>query len=200
MITRIPAGRRAFLIESAVAALAAVLVAGCSASPQGGGEATSASPTIVATATTGSSTASPAENAEDAAIDAYLGMWAAMAEAAKTSDVKDHSRDPAAIARYATGDALTAILRSLHTDYLNGVVTKGRPRNNPEVASMKPSRAPTTVLIEDCGDSSQWLKYKDGRLVDDEPGGRRSITAEVKRQDDGSWRVTRFAVMGLGSC
>ena len=44
------------------------------------------------------------------------------------------------------------------------------------------------------------LKYKNGQLVNDTPGGRRSITAEVKKQQDGTWRVTRFAVEGVGSC
>ena len=37
-------------------------------------------------------------------------------------------------------------------------------------------------------------------LADNVPGGRRSITAEVKKQPDGTWKVTRFAVEAVGSC
>ncbi|MEU0924580.1 hypothetical protein [Streptomyces malaysiensis] len=67
---------------------------------------------------------------------------------------------------------------------------------------MDPLSDPNTVLISDCGDSTHWLKYRadNGKLADDEPGGRRSITAEVKRQSDGKWKVTRFAVEEIGSC
>ena len=90
--------------------------------------------------------------------------------------------------------------RSLYTDNLNGVVTKGAPKTNPQVSKVDPEDNPTTVMISDCGDDSGWLKYKNGQLVNDTPGGRRSITAEVKKQQDGTWRVTRFAVEGVGSC
>lgn len=187
-------GRRAVFAAFAVAG---VVVAGCSADSS---EPRSPVSSPGATTSDPAPTVSPAEQAEDDAIEAYLGMWRAMATAAETSDVQDHSKDPGEIARYAAGDALTAILRSLHTDYLNGVVTRGTPRNSPEVSSVDPPDVPTTIELRDCGDSGEWLKYKDGDPVDDEPGGRRSIIAEVQLQDDGSWRVVRFAVQGVGSC
>ncbi|WP_232376324.1 hypothetical protein [Amycolatopsis aidingensis] len=118
-----------------------------------------------------------------------------MAKAGETSDWQSPE-----LAKYATGDALGVINRSLYTDHLNGVVSKGAPTHNPQVSEMNPTDNPTTVMISDCSDSSNWLKYKDGQLLDDTPGGRRSITAEVKKQQDGTWRVTRFAVEGVGSC
>ncbi|MET9628292.1 hypothetical protein ABZX92_12590 [Lentzea sp. NPDC006480] len=107
------------------------------------------------------------------------------------------------LARYAAGDALSVITRSLHEDNDKGVVTKGRPTNDPKVTNVdRPEGIPTVVMIRDCGDDATWLKYRKGtdQLVDDEAGGRRSIIAEVKAQADGSWRVTRFAVQGVGSC
>lgn len=126
---------------------------------------------------------------------AYAGMWRQMAKAGETSDWQSPE-----LAKYATGDALGVINRSLYTDHLNGVVSKGAPTNNPQVSQADPANNPTTIMISDCSDSSNWLKYKNGQLLNDTPGGRRSITAEVKKQQDGTWRVTRFAVEGVGSC
>lgn len=122
-------------------------------------------------------------------------MWRQMAKAGETADWQSPE-----LAKYATGDALGVINRSLYTDHLNGVVSKGAPANNPQVSKVDPADNPTTVMISDCSDSSNWLKYKDGQLVNDTPGGRRSITAEVKKQQDTTWRVTRFAVEGVGTC
>jgi hypothetical protein len=119
-----------------------------------------------------------------------------MAQAATTSDWNSPK-----LAQYATGDALSAISRGMYADHLNGLVTKGEPKNYPKVTSATPAANPTTVMISDCGDSTHWLKYRkdDGKLADDKPGGRQAITAEVKRLN-GAWKVTRFAVEAVGSC
>lgn len=140
---------------------------------------------------------SPAEVATERAEAAYVGMWQAMAEAGRTSDWQSPQ-----VARYATGNALMTITRSLYADHVNHVVTRGMPTTNPQISSVDPPSAPLTVMISDCGDSTNWLKYKEGtgELVDDEPGGRQSIVAEVKKQADGAWRVNRFAVQGVGTC
>lgn len=138
--------------------------------------------------------APPMSSPADAAVVAYVGMWHDMAAAATTSDWQSPR-----LGQHATGDALLVISKSLYTDHLNGMVTKGTPTNNPTVSSVDPPHNPTTITITDCGDSSNWLKYKNGQLFDT-PGGRRSINAEVKKQPDGSWKVTRFAVEALGSC
>ncbi|MEV0318128.1 hypothetical protein ACIBKX_07680 [Streptomyces sp. NPDC050658] len=120
-----------------------------------------------------------------------------MAAAAKTSDWQSLR-----LGRYATGDALGAITRGMYADQRNGLVTKGKPKNSPRVIELDPPADPSTVMISDCGDSSRWLKYqrKSGKLADDRPGGRQAITAKVRKQGDGTWKVTRFAVEGVGSC
>ncbi|MFK0111639.1 hypothetical protein [Streptomyces sp. NPDC091217] len=119
-----------------------------------------------------------------------------MAEAAKTSDW-----DSPTLARHATGEALSAITRGMYADHLNGLVTKGEPKNAPKVSSATPMQDPTTVMISDCGDSAHWLKYRkdNGKLADDKPGGRQAITAEVRKLN-GAWKVARFAVEAVGSC
>lgn len=141
--------------------------------------------------------ASPADIASEKAIAAYVGMWNDMVEAAKTSDWEDPQ-----LGRHATKDALRVITGSLYADYKNGVITKGRPTYDPEVTSVKPRTSPDTVMIKDCADSSNSLKYfkKTGKRVSDTPDGHRLIIAEVKLQGDDEWRVTRFAVQGVGSC
>jgi hypothetical protein len=120
-----------------------------------------------------------------------------MAQAATTSDWQSPL-----LAQHATGDALSVMSRGLYADHLNGLVSKGEPKDSPKVTSVAPSANPTGVMISDCGDSTHWLQYRkdNGRLADSTPGGRRAITAEVKRQSDGSWKVARFAVEGLGTC
>lgn len=175
-------------------AASAVLVTGCSSVPSAapgrtpgvGGSSGAPAPNPPA--------ASPADIARQQATTAYLGMWRDMATAAATSDWQSPR-----LGQYAIGDALLVISKSLYTDHINGVVTKGAPIDHPTVASVDPPNDPTTVMIDDCGDSSNWLKYRNGQRFNTS-GGRRAITAEVKKQPDGSWKVTRFAVEALGSC
>jgi hypothetical protein len=125
-------------------------------------------------------------------------MWQAMARAGETSDWQSLE-----LGYYAMGEALATITRSLYADHLDKVVTRGAPTNSPLVRAAEPVDAPAKVLIEDCGDSTSWLKYYQGT---DRPagsgsgGGRRFIKAEVLRQVDGSWLVSRFAVQGLSTC
>jgi hypothetical protein len=128
---------------------------------------------------------------------AYVGMWREMAKAARTSNWRDPD-----LARYATGNALTTITRSLYADHFNHLVTRGVPKDSPEAVSAEPRDGPKTVMLSDCGDDSGAFKAHEGtnEPVNDEPGGHRSITAEVEKQADGTWRVSRFAVMGVGSC
>lgn len=181
--------RATLLARWGVAVTGVLMMASCGAQGATSSSKSMPSPTLAAPPVL-----SPANVAARAATAAYVGMWQDMAAAATTSDW----RSPR-IGQHATGDALLVISKSLYTDHLNGVVTQGAPTDNSTVSSVDPPSDPTTVTINDCGDSSNWLKYKNGQLFDT-PGGRRSITAEVKRQPDGSWKVTRFAVEALGSC
>jgi hypothetical protein len=124
-------------------------------------------------------------------------MWSDFAMAGHTSDWQSPS-----LSQHATAYALQVIQKSLYTDHQNGVITKGAPVDAPAVKSVSPVTDPTVVLISDCGDSSHWLKYdaKTGKLVPGSPGGRQAITAEVRKQSDGSWKVDQFAVEGTGTC
>ncbi|GHH32131.1 hypothetical protein [Lentzea cavernae] len=135
---------------------------------------------------------------ERKAVDAYLAMWREMAAAGETSNA-----EAPRLAQHATGDALIVIKNSLAEDDRKGLVTKGSPRSDPQVTNVDRSGGVVTVVkIRDCGDDSAWLKYRKGtnEPADGQGGGRRSILAEVKAQPDGQWRVTRFAVQGVGSC
>jgi hypothetical protein len=81
-------------------------------------------------------------------------------------------------------------------------VSKGKPVNNPTAESVEPANNPTTVNIIDCGDDSNWLKYRadNGQPANDGPGGRRHINAMAKKAVDGSWKVTDFAIQDPGTC
>lgn len=141
--------------------------------------------------------AAPSDVAKQKATAAYLDMWHDVAEVATTSDWQSPK-----LGDHATGDALSVLSRQMYADHLNGLVSKGHPVNNPIVQSADPQDSPTTVMVRDCGNDSTWLKYRadTGQPADSEPGGARSITAEIKLATDGAWRVTRFAVEGVGTC
>ncbi|MFJ9179424.1 hypothetical protein [Streptomyces sp. NPDC102360] len=201
--------RRAW--NAGVAATLVLLAAGC-ADSGGHGSTSSATSTDSGTGRASASIDKPttetsgpdvsggpasAADARRRATSAYLGMWHDMAVAARASDW-----DSPLLAKHATGEALGAITRGMYADRRNGLVTKGAPRNTPKVNWVKPAAEPAAVRISDCGDSSRWLKYRKrtGELADERPGGRQKITAEVRKQDGGTWKVTRFAVDGVGTC
>ncbi len=179
----------------------AVTVGACS-SDHGSepGPAVSSAPSVALSATGSPSVSpsptSPADLAGQRAVAAYVGLWQAMAEASHTSNWQSPE-----LVRYASGSALQVASGSLYADHYNGLVSRGAPVLHPKVTSVSPPESPTTVMVFDCADSSNWLQYRtDGTLVDDEPGGRRAATSEVRLHQDGSWKVTRFAVEALGSC
>lgn len=156
----------------------------------------SAAPNVAVSPSPSPSPTSPAEIAGQRAVAAYVGLWQAMAKASHTSNWKSPD-----LARYASGLALQVASGSLYADHYNGLVSRGAPVLHPKVTSVSPPEAPTTVMVFDCADSTNWLQYRtNGTLVDDEPGGRRAVTSEVRLHQDGSWKVTRFAVEALGSC
>lgn len=189
-----PGGRLSWPIGVAVSGVLALSSCNSTSGTQPTGKDT---PRAASSPTTESvSSAASSASAKRAATAAYLGMWQDMATAGQTSDW----RSPL-LARHATGDALSTISRGLYADHVNGLISKGAPKDSPRVTSAVPATAPTTVMVSDCGDSTGWLKYRKGSSspVGDK-GGRRAITAEVHQQVDGTWKVARFAVEGLGSC
>lgn len=172
-----------------------IVLAGCSATDRVA-PAPPPGPTS-APSTSAEQPATPADRASREALAAYRGMWQDFVEAGVTSDWQS-----AALGRHATGIALTNLSRGLYADSYNGLVTRGEPVLDPRVSSVEPVDNPTTVRVADCGDSSNWLKYRadTGALASDGPGGRSMITAAVERQSDGSWKVSDYAVRDPGSC
>lgn len=194
-------GRRLVRWATAGVLLAVAAVGACSSdhASEPGPAATSA-PSVPSRATASPSVSpsptSPAEIAGQRAVAAYVGLWQAMAEASHTSNWQSPE-----LVRYASGSALQVASGILYADHYNGLVARGAPVLHPKVTSVSPPEAPKTVMVVDCADSSNWLRYRTaGPAFTDEPGGRRAITSEVRLHEDGSWKVTRFAVQGLGSC
>jgi hypothetical protein len=149
------------------------------------------------TSATSTSASSPGESAKQDALAAYRGMWKDFVVAGRTSDWQSSS-----LGKHATGLALQSLSRGLYSDHYKGLVTKGEPILNPSVSSAEPADAPTKVMVTDCGDSTNWLKYRkdNGELADNEPGGRQLINAIVLKQSDGSWKVSEYGVHEVGSC
>ncbi|HWO67481.1 MAG TPA: hypothetical protein VNO31_46355 [Umezawaea sp.] len=137
------------------------------------------------------------DKAKNGALAAYRGMWQDFVEAGRTSDWQSSK-----LGQHATGIALTNLSRGLYADHYNGLVTKGEPVLNPSVSSTAPAPDPNKVIVADCGDSTNWLKYRadNGQLSDTEPGGRQMINAIVEKQADGSWKVSDFGVHDVGTC
>jgi hypothetical protein len=189
-----PSGQR--LTVAVVGAVSLLVLAACGTTTSATGAATSrrTSPT---TASPAPSSASPAGLAEQRAIAAYLGMWQDFAQAGTTSDWQSPT-----LAQYATGIALSNMSRGLYADHYNDLVTRGTATHNPHVTSADPPVDPTKVVITDCSDSTNYLKYnaKTGQAANDGPGGRQLITGIVQKQTDGSWKVSDFGVHGVGTC
>ncbi|CRK55196.1 putative secreted protein/lipoprotein [Alloactinosynnema sp. L-07] len=144
-----------------------------------------------------SAAVSAADKAKNDALAAYRGMWQDFVEAGRTSDWQSSK-----LGQHATGVALTNMSRGLYADHYNGLVTKGEPVLNPTVSSAEPAGEPKKIIVSDCGDSTNWLKYRadNGQVADKEPGGRQEINAIVEKQSDGSWKVSDFGVHDVGTC
>lgn len=143
------------------------------------------------------STVAGVDEVERDALATYRAMWKDFVAAGRSSDWQAPG-----LGRHATGIALQKLTRGLYTDHQNGVVTRGEPVLDPRVSSVEPATNPTKVVVTDCGDSTNYLKYDatTGQLADDEPGGRRLINATVESQPDGSWKVSDFGIHEVGSC
>jgi hypothetical protein len=153
--------------------------------------------TITETSTSPDSTVYAVDKAKREALTAYRAMWQDFIAAGTTSDWQS-SR----LAQHATGTALQNLSRGLYADHQNGVVTRGEPILQPAVSSVEPATDPKKVVITDCGDSTNFLKYdkETGRPADNEQGGRQLINAIVELQSDGSWKVSDYGVHEVGSC
>jgi hypothetical protein len=188
-------GRAAVLF--AVSAAAVVLV-GCSSentSTPAAGTSVLAAPT--STSASPSTTLSLVDKDKQDALVAYTGMWDDFVAAAATSDWQSPQ-----LGQYATGLALSTLSRGLYADHYNGLISKGSPTHSAQVSSVDPPSNPTTVIVNDCSDSTTALKYRadSGQPANDSPGGHRLINATVRKQSDRSWKVSDFGVQQVGSC
>ncbi|GIM98252.1 hypothetical protein [Paractinoplanes toevensis] len=136
-------------------------------------------------------------SADTKALAAYRGMWNAYATAGESADPTHGD-----LAQYTTGDALSALTKGLDEYRDKGQVMKGRPVMTPRVTERPPAGDPVQQFeIQDCLDSTNWLIYeKSGKLVNDEPGGRRFTGAFVRDTGDGVWKVWSVGVHEVGSC
>ncbi|WP_238412891.1 hypothetical protein [Saccharothrix deserti] len=175
-------------------AVLAACSSGNSASPPSGTSSPAAAPPA---ASSPSTPLSAEDKAKNDALTAYRGMWQDFVESGRTSDWQSPK-----LGQHATGVALTNLSRGLYADHYNGLVTKGDPVLNPTVSSVEPAGDPKKIIVSDCGDSTNWLKYRadNGQLADNEPGGRQAINAIVEKQSDGSWKVSDFGVHDVGTC
>jgi hypothetical protein len=195
MATRDIRGLDAQLMMAMTLATATILwCAGCgstsatvSATPSAEHSRTTVVPSVV----------SPAGVAGRRAIASYVAMWQAFVSAAATSDWQSPT-----LGHYATGVALSTLSRGLYADHYNGLVSKGRPTHDVTVTSAAPASDPAEVVVVDCSDSTDAVKYHldDDRPAHDGPGGRQQINATVQKQSDGSWKVTDFGVQAVGTC
>lgn len=191
--------RRARRGAAGAVTAAVVLLASCSSggsAPDPAASSGAVSSPAPSSGTLSPTPTSPADLARRDAVAAYEGMWKADAQASRTADWQAPY-----LSRYASGEALQVLTGGLYADHANGLVSRGEPINRPEVTSVEPPEAPKTVMISDCSDSRDWVRYKaDGSAFTDTPGGFHRIVAEVRIHIDGLWRVTQFGVGAVGSC
>lgn len=179
------------MLQRQVAIVFAVFLvcAGCSAQtaedPSGGAPSATATPPP-----------SPQQVAEQAALAAYRGMWAAFSTAAEKADWQSP-----VLRQHASGYALDQLVESLQADEVQGVVATGSYTLNPAVVSALPTDAPTVVRITDCGDASGTtrLRASDRQELPGGDRGRHRIESEVRLESD-AWKVNDFRLRGAGSC
>lgn len=171
---------------------AAALLAACG--PDNPQPAPSSAP---ATSAVSSAPSSPTAGAGAAsALDAYRGMWDAYVEAIRIPDPAYPD-----LARYAQGDALEVFVAGLTSVQRDGLVGEGDVVLDPRATTVRPNASPPTVDIEDCVDTSDsHLVKQDGSPYEDTPGGRQAATATASQLDDGTWKVTSFALLAVGTC
>jgi hypothetical protein len=122
-------------------------------------------------------------------------MWHAYAVAARTADYQ-----AGALSRYAAGDALMILTRSLYEDHRHGVVLRGAPALHPRVTGMTPAVHPDSSSVTDCASDSRWRQYTtSGRAAGGAPTGRHRIYAQL-RLFTSVWKVTYLVVEKAGTC
>ncbi|KOX23889.1 hypothetical protein ADL05_01805 [Nocardiopsis sp. NRRL B-16309] len=121
-------------------------------------------------------------------------MWGVLVEESRNSH-PDYSE----LEQYAQGDALELVEHGVGAEAEEGVVAQGEPVFSPDVVSAEDTR----VEIEDCMDSTGWLRVdiESGELVEPSPEEPifRQIDAGVSF-DGLTWRVSELRIWEIGSC
>ena len=180
---------RTWVIAS-VAVASVMTAAACTSHTAPAGTPTSAAPTLRAPSLDARGLA------EQKALDAYRGMWQAFSEAGQTAN----SQDPD-LSRYADDVALRTLVTGLEANKSQGLVSRGDVVLNPQVTTLPPPASLTAVSIRDCADTTHAVRVKaSGEPFTDTPGGHRLVIATAKDVGGGTWKVTSFAISGVGSC
>ncbi len=183
-------GRRFRVAGSAIGLCLAAGAGACDAGNTGQGP----SPTVSVAVSAPSQ--DPRGAAEDAALDAYRGMWAAYAKAGLTANP-----DEPDLSKFASDGALKTLRNGLADYRSKKQVLKGEYVLSPQAAEVALASSPATVTVTDCIDDSKFLVYNlSGEPINDVPGGRQSARATVTNLAPGGWKVTSFGVQDVGSC
>lgn len=188
---------RPIALAALTAAILAIEASGCGGQdrvPQTPDSASSASHTHKAVAAP-LVTANP----QGQARKAYLSMWDAFVIASGTADYRAPN-----LAQYAVGGALSVLTHGLYMEYVDGIVTRGRPAFRPQVTVTPTAGAAQQARVIDCADTSTWANYtRSGKLISGQPHGSRRIIARLQlfRQAGGpKWKVTYLNVGQPGTC
>jgi hypothetical protein len=188
-------GRGVSTASSAVVLLLAILVSACASGGVSEPDSGGGGPTLRAPS---EPPADPVEAARNAVEQAYRGMWAAYDQAGRLPEANPSD---SRLAIYAAGNAHQRLSAGLGAMQEEGLVIEGEVVLSPEITELSPADSPMEARVEDCADSSDWRRVRaDGEPFDDEPGGLRRIVADLEVTSDGSWKVTDFAVLEVGSC
>ncbi|WP_146165669.1 hypothetical protein [Murinocardiopsis flavida] len=133
---------------------------------------------------------------EDAALEAYEGMWSIVVENSHTTepDVTD-------LDRFAKGEALELAKHGLGAESGENVIARGEPEFSPEVTSVDEKN--DSAEIKDCLDSTNWLREDadTGELIEEEPTSPIRRTVEATADYDGlTWRISQLRIFEQGSC
>ena len=82
-----------------------------------------------------------------------------------------------------------------------GEHSSGQPAHDAEVTESYPVEAPTSFVVSDCMDTTDWLLLADetGEPVQGEKYGKHQVDALVEHVD-GKWLVTEVVILELGTC
>ncbi|GAB3474674.1 hypothetical protein GCM10027440_05420 [Nocardiopsis coralliicola] len=171
---------------------AAVVLAAMATGCTGGASDPSGSTSPEATPT--SASPSPPPSPEEQALDAYMGLWDVIVDNSRTTD-PDYSQ----LDEYAEGQAAELAEHGLGAEAGEHVVSRGAPEHDAEVSAIEGD----TAQIEDCMDSSSWLREdaETGELVEEEPEGPLLRRVEATASFDGlKWRISEMRGYEPGSC